>query len=36
VAGTCQHGNETSGSVKGGIFLGYLSDYWLLKKASAT
>jgi hypothetical protein len=26
VAGSCEHGNESSGSVKGGEFLDYLSD----------
>jgi hypothetical protein len=25
-AGSCQHGNEPSGSIKGGEFLDYLSD----------
>jgi hypothetical protein len=35
VAGCCEHGNEPSGSVKGGVFLDYLSDCWLLKKDSA-
>jgi len=27
VAGYCEHGNETSGSIKGGDFYEYLSDY---------
>jgi hypothetical protein len=27
VAGSCEHGNETSGFIKGGEFLDYLSDY---------
>jgi hypothetical protein len=32
VAGCCEHGNEPSGSIKGGNLLDYLSDYKLLKK----
>jgi hypothetical protein len=32
VAGYCEHGNEPSGSVKGGEFLNWLSDCQLLKK----
>jgi hypothetical protein len=32
VAGSCEHGNEPSGSIKGGKFLDWLSDYQLLKK----
>jgi hypothetical protein len=35
VAGCCEHGNELSGSIKGGEFIDYLSDFWLLKKESA-
>jgi hypothetical protein len=35
VAGFCERGNETSISIKGGKFLVYLKDYWLLKKDSA-
>jgi len=31
VAGPCERGNESSGSIKGGEFLDYLSDYELLK-----
>jgi hypothetical protein len=27
VAGSCEHGNEFSVSIKGGVFLDYLSDY---------
>jgi hypothetical protein len=27
VAGSCEHGNETLGSTKGGKFLEHLSDY---------
>jgi hypothetical protein len=30
--GTSEHGNEPSGSIKGGEFLDWLSDYHLLKK----
>jgi hypothetical protein len=32
VAGSCEHGNEASGSIKGGEFLDYLSDYQFLRK----
>jgi len=32
VAGSCEHGNEPSGPIKGGEFLDKLSDYLLLKK----
>jgi len=35
VAGSCEHGNEPSGSKKGGKFLDYLSDYELLKEGFA-
>jgi len=35
VVGSCEHGNETSGSVKGREFLDYLSNYYNLKKDSA-
>jgi hypothetical protein len=35
VAGYCEHCNELSGIIKGGEFLDYLSDYWLLKLDSA-
>jgi hypothetical protein len=31
VAGCCEHGNEPSGSIKGGELVEYLSDYQLLK-----
>jgi hypothetical protein len=31
VAGSCEHGNETSGSINGGEFLDQLSNYKLLK-----
>jgi hypothetical protein len=34
VAGSCEYDNELLGSVKGGEFLHYLSDYWLLKEDS--
>jgi hypothetical protein len=36
VTGSCEHGNEPSGSVKGGVFLDQLSGCWLLKKDSAS
>jgi hypothetical protein len=29
VAGSCEHGNEPSGSIKVGEFLDYLNFYWL-------
>jgi hypothetical protein len=35
VTRSCEHGNEISGSIKGGEFLDYISDYQLLKKDSA-
>jgi hypothetical protein len=35
VAGSCEHGNEHSGSIKGREFLDELTDCWLLKKVSA-
>jgi hypothetical protein len=35
VAGCCEHGNEPSGSIKGGEFLDWLSDSQLLKKDTA-
>jgi hypothetical protein len=31
----CEHHNETLGSIKGGKFLDYLSDYYILNKESA-
>jgi hypothetical protein len=34
VADSCEHGNEPSGSIKGGNFLEQLSDYQLLKQDS--
>jgi len=34
VAGSCEHDNELSGTIKGGEFLGQLSDYQCLKKVS--
>jgi len=34
VAGCCEHGNEPSGSVKGGELLDWLRDCQLLKKDS--
>jgi len=33
--GSCEHGNEPSGSIKGGGFIDYLSNCQLLKKDSA-
>jgi hypothetical protein len=35
VAGSCEHGNDISGSLRGGEFLEYLSDYQLLKDSSS-
>jgi hypothetical protein len=35
VTGSREHGNESLGSIKGGEFLDYLSNYLLLKKDSA-
>jgi hypothetical protein len=36
VAGSCEYGNEPLGSIKkSGEFIGYQSDYKLLKKDSA-
>jgi hypothetical protein len=34
VAGSCEHGNELSGFIKGGEFLDWLSDYQLLKDSA--
>jgi hypothetical protein len=34
VAGSCEHGNEPSASIKGGKFPDWLSDCYLLKKDS--
>jgi hypothetical protein len=31
VAGCYEHGNEPSGSLKGGEFIDYLSESWLLE-----
>jgi hypothetical protein len=31
VAGSCEHDNEPSGSIKAEEFLDYLSDYYLVK-----
>jgi hypothetical protein len=36
VASSCEHGDEHMGSIKGGEFLDKLSDYYLLKKDSAS
>jgi hypothetical protein len=35
VAGSCEHGDEPSGHIKGVEFLDQLSDCWLLEKDSA-
>jgi hypothetical protein len=35
VAGTCERGNENSGSIKCGEFLDYLMTCWLLRNDSA-
>jgi hypothetical protein len=35
VAGSCEHGNEFSGFIKGGEILEKLTDYQLPKKDSA-
>jgi hypothetical protein len=34
VRGSCKHGNELSSFIKGREFLGWLSDYQLLKMKS--
>jgi hypothetical protein len=34
VAGSCEHGNELLGSIKGGKFVDYLSDCQLFNKDS--
>jgi hypothetical protein len=36
VAGSCKHGDEPSGSIKGGEFFSSCAYYWLLKKDSGT
>jgi hypothetical protein len=36
VAGSCEHGNEPSSSIKGGEFLCWLRECLLLKKDSAS
>jgi hypothetical protein len=35
VTSCCEHGNENSGSIKGGEFLELANDYLLVKKDSA-
>jgi hypothetical protein len=35
VAGSCEHGTESSGSIKDGKFVGQLGDYRLLRIDSA-
>jgi hypothetical protein len=32
---SCEHGNKTFDSVKGGKFFDYLCDYYLVKRDSA-
>jgi hypothetical protein len=32
--GSCEHGNEVSGSIKWEEFVDLMSDYWFLKKDS--
>jgi hypothetical protein len=34
MAGSCGHGNEPSGCIKDGEFLGQLSDYKILKRTA--
>jgi hypothetical protein len=34
VVGSCDHGNECSGSIKGGEFLDKLSGFCLMKESS--
>jgi hypothetical protein len=36
VAGSCEHGNETSGSIRSGEFLDQLGDYKLVRKDSCS
>jgi len=36
VVGSCEHGNEPLGSIKGGELRDYLSDYQLFNKDSAS
>jgi hypothetical protein len=36
VVGSCEHGNEPSGSMKGGEFLDQINDYQFLKKELVT
>jgi hypothetical protein len=36
VSGFCEHGDELSGFIKGKRFLDQLSDWYLLKKESAS
>jgi hypothetical protein len=36
MAGSCEHGNEASGSVKSEEFLDQVNDYQLLKRDSAS
>jgi hypothetical protein len=32
---SCEHSNEPSGTIRGGEFLDWLSDYYILKKDCA-
>jgi hypothetical protein len=36
MAGSCEHINEPSGSIKGGTFLDHLSDYQILREYSTS
>jgi hypothetical protein len=36
VTGSCEHCNEILGSMKGGEFVEYMNDYWLLKDSSSS
>jgi hypothetical protein len=36
VASSCEHGNELSGSIKGGEIVDWINNYQLLKKDSAS
>jgi hypothetical protein len=36
VAGSCEHGDESTGSIRGKIFLEELGDYQLLKNDPVT
>jgi hypothetical protein len=34
VGGSCEHGNEPSGSIEGGEFIDWLNDCWFFKEDS--